>query len=182
LTYDRVTRTDLLLNIKITSLWNPLLSKIMIFVTNIVEPLPLLVLLFSVSSVLFCQKRYKKLWVLAFSLTSGLFSYLAIKVLIHRIRPANSLLRVSRYSFPSGHAVISIIFFSFLIYCFKDNIKNSFLKIIFVLANIFIFLLIGFSRIYLGVHWFSDVLAGFSLGLFWLSFFILILGKKGNKK
>ncbi|RLG10216.1 hypothetical protein DRN73_08395 [Candidatus Pacearchaeota archaeon] len=96
-----------------------------------------------------------------------------VKDLIQRPRPISSLIPVSGYSFPSGHALISIIFFTSLIYFFKDNIKNKNLRYTFITINILLFLLIGFSRIYLNVHWFSDVLGGFLLGLFWIGFSIL---------
>ncbi|MCA9495893.1 MAG: phosphatase PAP2 family protein, partial [Nanoarchaeota archaeon] len=51
--------------------------------------------------------------------------------------------------FPSGHATMAIIFFSLLLYSFKDDIKKKSLKYIFIISNIVIFLLIGTSRIYL---------------------------------
>ena len=90
------------------------------------------------------------------------------------------------FSFPSQHAVMAIIFFSLIIFLFAEKIKNNFLKYLFIGANIILILLIGFSRIYLKVHYFSDSLAGLALGLFWLTFLILIfrviaeLTKKNN--
>lgn len=174
LTYDRIMKIDSLLNSKVTLLWNPALDKIMFFITNIASPPPLVILSILISLFLIYKKRYKKFFVFVSSLIAGLLSEVIIKIAVNRLRPTNSLIQITRYSFPSGHATIAIIFFSFLIYCFKDDIKNKFLKIIFISINIILFLLLGFSRIYLDVHWFSDVLAGFSLGAFWLSFFIII--------
>ena len=179
LTYDRITKIDLLINSKVSLLWNPLLNNIMLFITNIISPVPLIIFSLVLSLFLIYKKRAQKLFIFIFSLSAGLLSEVIIKSIIGRARPTNSLIDVTRQSFPSGHATIAIIFFSLLIYCFKDDIKNKFLKIIFIFFSIILFLLIGFSRIYLDVHWFSDVLAGFSLGIFWLSFFILIFrGKK----
>jgi len=107
-------------------------------------------------------------------MTGGLLFEVLTKVIIHRARPENALIEVSGYSFPSGHATMAIIFFSLLLYSFKDDIKNKALKNIFIASNIIFFLIIGLSRVYLNVHWFSDVLAGFGLGLFWLTLLILI--------
>ena len=181
LTYDRITEIDLLLNSKVILLWNPILDKTMLFITNIVSPLPIIILSFFLFLFLIYRKRYQKFFVLAFSLIAGLLSEVIVKFITHRARPNNSLIQVTRYSFPSGHATLSIIFFLFLIYCFKDDIKNKILKIMFITINIILFFLIGFSRIYLDAHWFSDVLAGFSLGLFWLSLIILVFSiKKKN--
>ena len=171
---ELVTKLDIWLNAKIILLWGPLLNKIIIFITNIVNPTNLFIL----SIILFGILIYKKKWyyslLLLFSMTGGLLFEVLTKVIIHRARPENALIEVSGYSFPSGHATMAIIFFSLLLYSFKDDIKNKALKYIFITSNIVLFLLIGLSRIYLNVHWFSDVLAGFALGLFWLTLLILI--------
>jgi len=112
--------------------------------------------------------------VLFFGLGAGLSFESIIKIILQRVRPENALIKISEYSFPSGHATVSIIFFSILLYSFKEDIKNKVLKNIFIISNIIIILLIGFSRIYLNVHWFSDVIGGFSLGLFLLTLLVLI--------
>src|SRR3989344_385768 len=100
-----------------------------------------------------------------------------IKALAQRARPENALIETSTYSFPSGHATLAIVFFSLLIYLFGKNIKNTFIRWSFIAGNIFLILLIGYTRIYLNAHWFTDVIAGFALGLLWFSF-VIILWKK----
>ncbi len=171
---ELITKLDIWFNAKMVLLWNPLLNKIMIFITNIVSPL----YLFLLSLILFGVLIYKKKWyyslLLLFSMMGGLLFELLTKLIIHRARPENALIEVSGYSFPSGHATMAIIFFSLFLYSFKDDIKNKFLRYVFVISNILLFLLIGLSRIYLNVHWLSDVLAGFGLGLFWLTLLILV--------
>jgi len=178
LTYDKITAIDLLINSKVSLLWNPLLNSLMLFITNIISPFPLIVFSLLLSLFLVYKKRFQKLFILVFSLSAGLLSEVVIKSIVGRARPTNSLIDVTRHSFPSGHATIAIIFFSLLIYSFKDDIKNKFLKTVFIFLSVVLFLLIGFSRIYLDAHWLSDVLAGFSLGIFWLAFFVLILRRK----
>ncbi len=171
---ELITRLDIWLNLKMTLLWNPLLNEIMTFITNIASPTNLTIL----SIILFGTLIYKKKWyyslLLLFSMAGGLLFEVLTKLIIHRPRPENALLEVSGYSFPSGHATMAIIFFSVLLYAFKDEIKNRASKNIFITSNVIIFLIIGLSRIYLNVHWLSDVLAGFGLGLFWLTLLILI--------
>src|SRR3989338_2551285 len=71
----------------------------------------------------------------------------------------------------------AVVFFSLLIYLFGKNIKNTFIRWSFIAGNIFLILLIGYTRIYLNAHWFTDVIAGFALGLLWFSF-VIILWKK----
>ena len=171
---ELVTRIDIWINAKITLLWTPLLNKLMLFITYIMNPFSLIIL----SIILFGALIYKKKWyyylLLVFSLSGGLLFEFLTKLIIHRARPENALIQVPGYSFPSGHATMAIIFFSLLLYSFKDDIKNKILKNAFVLTNIILFLFVGFSRVYLNAHWFSDVIAGFALGLFWLTLLILV--------
>lgn len=98
---------------------------------------------------------------------------IVIKDIIKRPRPnVTRLVKVSGYSFPSGHSMTSIAFYGFLIYLIYKNISNKYLKwTLIVLLNILI-LLIGFSRVYLGAHYASDVITGFMIGATYLILFI----------
>ena len=171
---DLITNLDIWLSQKVSLLWGSPLNEIMIFITNIASP----VNLFSFSFILFIIFILKKKWYhmtfLTVGMTGGVLLEILIKSLIHRERPINSLIEISGYSFPSGHATMAIIFFTLLIYAFKDDMKNKVLKILFIFSMTLVFLLVGLSRIYLNVHWFSDVIAGFALGMFWLTSLMLI--------
>jgi undecaprenyl-diphosphatase len=96
-----------------------------------------------------------------------------LKDIIHRSRPDVSVAAISTlaegFSFPSGHAFAATIFYGFLAYL-AFRFRKRWPGILCV-ALVF---LIGVSRIYLGVHWPSDVLAGWLLGLAWLAAFIWI--------
>ncbi|MBK9638260.1 MAG: phosphatase PAP2 family protein [Bacteroidetes bacterium] len=79
------------------------------------------------------------------------------------------------YSFPSGHATVSMAFYGFLFYLLLMYVNSARMRyFIFCLSIIFI-LGMGFSRIYLCVHYLSDVLGGFAIGFVWLIFSIAIL-------
>ena len=100
------------------------------------------------------------------------------KNVIMRERPVISLIeKPSDFSFPSGHTMCSIAFYGFVVYLLLKNVKNYFLKwlIIFIFAMLVIF--IGISRIYLNVHYFTDVIAGLILGSICLLMIINIYNK-----
>lgn len=79
------------------------------------------------------------------------------------------------FSFPSGHSTGSFAFYGFLIYIIFMSKMNSALKWVVNSCLVVLILLVGLSRVYLDVHFFSDVLAGFSFGLAWLALCILSL-------
>lgn len=88
-----------------------------------------------------------------------------IKNLFRRMRPDWSLLSLAGYSYPSAHTMIGTIIYIYLIRLVASNIKNKILQIIIVMVSVLMILLIGVSRIYLGVHYASDVLAGYLVSL-----------------
>jgi undecaprenyl-diphosphatase len=95
-----------------------------------------------------------------------------LKQVFQRSRPdLLRLIEISGYSFPSGHSMSSISFYGFLIYLSLKYFKQWF-KYSIVAALSLLVLAIGISRIYLGVHYASDVLGGFITGLGWLVLFI----------
>lgn len=93
-----------------------------------------------------------------------------IKNMISRPRPVEDfrLVEAFNYSFPSGHSMSAIAFYGFLVYLTFKLVDNILLKIGLIILQIALILGIGLSRVYLGVHYPSDVLAGFAAGLFWL--------------
>ena len=95
-----------------------------------------------------------------------------LKRVFRRLRPINGIISESGYSFPSGHSMVSMAFYGFLIYLlYKSNFKY---KNIFIGLLIVLILLIGISRIYLGVHYPTDVFGGFLLSISYLLLFIEI--------
>jgi len=106
------------------------------------------------------------------TMTIGLTGYLinaALKEMFQRVRPADPLLDPLRnFSYPSGHASSGIIFYGLLAYLIWQSDLSVLAKYISSILLIGFALLIGFSRIYLGMHYASDVAAGFCLGFSWL--------------
>lgn len=114
---------------------------------------------------------------------SSLLIMFGLKLLFSRPRPLMPLLReVSGYSFPSGHAFMSFTFFGLLIYVAYNKIQNKIVRTLAITTLLIITLLVGSSRIYLRVHYVTDVLAGFSLGVMWLVISIWMLDKIEKNK
>lgn len=96
----------------------------------------------------------------------------ALKRIVQRPRPTEfRIIDETGYSFPSGHSMVSAAFYGFLIYLIYKNVKNKYLKWLLITGLSLLILLIGTSRIYLGVHYTSDVLAGFLISISYLIIF-----------
>lgn len=92
-----------------------------------------------------------------------------LKQILQRPRPIeNRIIEENGYSLPSGHSMVSMAFYGYLIYLIYKYIKNKYLKISLIALLILLILSIGISRIYLGVHYTSDVFAGFLLAIVYL--------------
>jgi membrane-associated phospholipid phosphatase len=100
----------------------------------------------------------------------GLSLMFLLKFLFNRPRPLIPLLKeAAGLSFPSGHALMSFSFYGLLIYLVWQYVKIVWLRNTLTVLLLILILLIGFSRIYLRVHYASDVLAGFCMGAIWLT-------------
>jgi len=100
----------------------------------------------------------------------GVILMALLKEIFNRPRPLIPLLApVKGLSFPSGHAMMSVSFYGLLIFLVWENITNRTLKWVLTIFLLLFILLIGFSRIYLRLHYFSDVIAGFAAGVIWLT-------------
>ena len=107
----------------------------------------------------------------------------ALKIIVQRPRPTEyRIINEAGYSFPSGHSMVSMAFYGFLIYLIYKNIKNKYLKISLIVILSLLIVMIGISRIYLGVHYTSDVLGGYLLGIVYLLLFTYISDKYIKEK
>lgn len=99
-----------------------------------------------------------------------------LKNVVQRPRPNEfRLITETGYSFPSGHSMVSMAFYGFLIYLIYKLVKNSKIKWTLIISLSIIICTIGISRIYLGVHYASDVLAGFTISISYLVIYTSII-------
>ncbi|MFN2457158.1 MAG: phosphatase PAP2 family protein [Chitinophagaceae bacterium] len=100
---------------------------------------------------------------------SSLFLMFGLKRLFARPRPDNQLLEAAKnFSFPSGHALMSVTFYGLIAYIVWHTVKNKTLKWTLIILLILWIITVGISRIYLRRHYISDVMAGFAMGFLWL--------------
>lgn len=175
---------DLKISLEIQEHHNLTIDHLMTFISWFGN-MPVSVITVAVAALLFFIFNYRREAAFTLlTLLSGLISTV-IKLLINRPRPTKDLVRIieitRQQSFPSGHTLFYTVFFGFMI-IIMANLKfvNYYVRISVTVLSGGMILLIPFSRIYLGAHWFTDVLGGAMLGilcLFVIGYFYL--PKKG---
>lgn len=155
---------------------SPGLTRYFLFVTHVGDVYGYLFVL--VATVLLSMLVFKH-WRYVVQITIVLFlsavSNLILKRFIDRARPGiEHMVSVETLSYPSGHAMSAMAFYGFVIYlCYRFKM-NVFLKVGIILLLFLLILSIGISRIYLGVHFPSDIAGGFIAGFIWVIFCILL--------
>lgn len=138
----------------------------------------------AIAAYLLARRRYYAeavLMVLAY--VGAQFLSYSLKLAFRRDRPffTDPLATVSTYSFPSGHATVSIAVYGALCLVLVRRLTGP-ARVVCVAAAVLLVSLIGFSRLYLGVHFLSDVLAGFSVGLAWLALCVVVLDLQHRRR
>jgi membrane-associated phospholipid phosphatase len=133
-----------------------------------------------VGVILFIKKDWWRLLALFLAVGIGQAVLNILKVIFQKPRPETEMF-VFSYSFPSGHVFSATVIYGFCIYLAFRFINNATVKWIVSASLAVLIPLIGFSRIYLGVHWFSDTLAGYATGFAWLLFSIFFAKMVGDR-
>lgn len=131
------------------------IMKVFTFIGGAYIPILLIMILYVV------KNKKKDTYILACVYAFSGIVILMCKYLINRNRPLEALISIPNSpSFPSGHAFTSMVFYFTFAYIISKDMKRPYKNIV-ICMFIFLSLVIGFSRIYLGVHFFSDVVCGF---------------------
>lgn len=184
--YEKLKLDIIIYNIIVLKLRTESLTKIMGILTNfggayMLIGLAIMITIFS--------KNKKTAFIIDLNLIIITIFNLILKNIIQRPRPEGyRLIAESGYSFPSGHSMISMAFYGLIIYMIWKTMKNKKLRnIVCVLITILV-ILIGISRIYLGVHYASDVIGGFVVSIAYLIVYVSItktilkIEREDNKK
>ena len=149
---------------------NDNITKIMINMTNLGSAYSLIV----ISILLFFFIKNKKIPLsITINLVTVFFTSQIFKFIFRRSRPNGIfLVDASGYSYPSGHTMVSFAFYIYLLYLLCKKIDNKLVKILLTIFTTILLALIAFSRIYLGVHYLSDIIGGLLLGTTYIILFI----------
>jgi undecaprenyl-diphosphatase len=168
---DGLTMVDRPINQLMVSLRTPLLNKLMLLIT-LTGNWEMVVWGSILGAILLiAAKKRRYLMAMLLSNVTALIFIDVAKNLIGRARPPveNALIAEHGFAFPSGHSYFAVVFYGLMTYFWVRHFHQKWAKIgMFVLGTGFILLLAG-SRIYLGVHWTTDVVAGLSIAAAWLA-------------
>lgn len=160
-----LARIDAHLSEAIRSLRTPGLTQVAIWVTSIGDGLTMLILVPLTALVLWLLGRHSGAIVVIVTVAGGYALGRLIQELVHRARPEGvaAIELPSTYSFPSGHALATSLYFGALTFIVLGEVKSPGLRYALVALFAFLALAIGMSRVYLGVHYLGDVIAGWLL-------------------
>lgn len=161
--------------LSIHKLASPWLDQLMLSITRLGNPTMAVSLTVVVFGFLWWQRHYLEAKIFALNAFGGaLLSYI-LKLTFTKSRPQlwDQLIYENTFSFPSGHALGSMVLYGFLSYLFA-TLYPRYAKVFYSIAVVLI-TAIGFSRLYLGVHWPTDILAGYGIGFLWITVCINLL-------
>ena len=160
----------------VISFRSPALTEYFIFITHVgdVYGYAVVLILLTIMSI-FVFKHWKYTVQIVFVLLLSALSNLILKRFVDRARPGiEHMVSVETLSYPSGHAMSAMAFYGFLMFLFYRFKINIFLKIGIILLLALLIFSIGLSRIYLGVHFPSDIAGGYIAGFIWVVFCVLL--------
>jgi undecaprenyl-diphosphatase len=150
----------------------PLVSNAMSVVSFLGAPTTLTTVAVGGSLLLLYRRRRTEAAMLSTFVLGGNLLNFCLKHLIRRGRPVfdDPIFSLPTYSFPSGHAMASTVFYGLLAIYALANARQRYAAYFATAAAVFMVALVSFSRVYLGLHYLTDVMAGIAEGIAWLAF------------
>jgi undecaprenyl-diphosphatase len=172
---------DKSLLIEIYTFSNPQLDLLMLAITYLGNPSSIVTLFLLSFLLLWWKNDYLEAKIFMLASLGALFLNVGLKLFFTKNRPQlwDQLIIEKSFSFPSGHAIGSMVLYGFLGYLLANRYPKL-AVLIYGLTTILI-LSIGFSRLYLGVHWPTDIIGGYAIGFLWLMACLTTLKIQKNK-
>jgi membrane-associated phospholipid phosphatase len=148
---------------------NPQLDGVMLFITALGDPPTVISIFITTMALLVMRRRSSDGIRFTIACAGGILLNQLMKLFFAKPRPElwTRLIAETSFSFPSGHAVGSMVVYGFIAYILAKEMQQH-QHIIYTAATILI-IAIGFSRLYLGVHYPTDIIAGYGIGFLWLT-------------
>jgi membrane-associated phospholipid phosphatase len=154
---------------------NPSLDSVMLTITQLANASVVIVIVAVTLGILWWQHHREEAKFFAVACLGAFILNTRLKLFFTKPRPhiVPSLISETSFSFPSSHALGGFVMYGFLAYLLSDHFPK-FSKLIYILAVLTI-ALIGLSRMYIGVHWPTDIIGGYGIGYLWLMLCIIML-------
>lgn len=178
---EPLVRADLAILNLFDSLRTPAGDKIMVFMTTLGDGIVVTTVAVVVAGYLFVRKAWRRGIGFVIAMAGTAMFVPLFKLLLHRSRPIELYSGADAYSFPSGHATLNAVLFGICAVLAAHDLNRWAKAAIFTITAAFV-ITIGFSRVYLGAHWMSDVLAGLLFGTAMVSAFAFVFGPIHNEK
>lgn len=159
------------------NLRSPLLDQWFVIITRLGNAPALLAVGVACAALLLLARRGFVALAMAGCFAGAGMTVLSLKWLLYRHRPvpAVPLISENNPAFPSAHASLSLVIYVFAAYLVARWLRSGHLRVLALGAGLGLAFLIGLSRLYLGVHWLSDVLGGYALGGMWLALLVTLV-------
>lgn len=154
---------------------HPILDTIMLNITKLGNPTVVVTITIITFGILWWKQYRQEATIFGIHASGGVILSYGLKFTFSKSRPQlwEQLIKETSFSYPSGHALGSMVLYGFIAYLLASHYPK-FAKIIYIFALILIGT-IGLSRLYLGVHWPTDIIAGYGVGYLWVIFSITML-------
>jgi membrane-associated phospholipid phosphatase len=177
-TADTLTLLDAQINVWLHAHNTPHLTTFFLLVSKLHSNLIVTTVMLAIC--VYLWSKHLRYWVLTFLLAvpGGMLLNVLLKLVFARPRPRfdDPILRLKTFSFPSGHTMLAVVFYGTLCVFAIARLRGWKMRAPAILLAAFMIALVGFSRMYLGAHYLSDVLGAMAEGFAWLAFCFLVVG------
>jgi undecaprenyl-diphosphatase len=159
---------DLTVLNSLKSLHAPWTDNLMLFSSRLADHTVIMTIIIAVAIFLVWQKHWRTLWYWLAAAGFALLASFALKYGLQVERPPNQVQGLGPYSFPSGHTLRATVIYGFLALIIARSVQINWRWLPYSLAGIVV-LMVAMARLYLGVHWLSDIIGSITLGIFWVT-------------
>jgi undecaprenyl-diphosphatase len=175
-----LSATDLSINLWVQSIHSSPFTFVAEGIAFVFDFISLLVITVVIAAILFFKNHRPESLLLLGAMGGDALLVSFAKGIFQSPRPLDALISDSGFSYPSGHTIGSLVFCGILAFLAWQHWKSPRAKVSVGVGVAVVVSLVGFSRVYLGVHWFSDILGAVLLGVFWLTFVVLVFKVLGD--